>query len=105
MADIVDNIVGEIQNVASGKSGKKKKKGAKKGGDPTMSILLAAGVVGIGYLIYKNSSGSQSGSGAPVVGAGTIASIASTPVTSYSLSADAGGPIQADPPIPVQVYF
>lgn len=94
MADIVDNVVGELQSMASGKSGKKKKKGAKKGSDPTMNILLAAGVIGVGYLIYKNSSGSSSGIGAPVVGVGAISAPAPVvPDNPDTIAASSAGPV------------
>lgn len=92
MSDIVDGIVSEVQSMASGKSKKGKKKGAKKGGDPMMNLLIAAGVVGVGYLIYKNSSGSASGSGDSGVSGIIVPNQTSLQATVPAMAAGAEGP-------------
>lgn len=94
MSDLVENVVSEVQSMVSGKSGKKKKKGAKKGGDPTMNLLLLAGAVGIGYLVYKNSSGPSPGVGVAPVGTGVVVPVATPPSDNPDfISAGSPGPI------------
>lgn len=103
MADLVDNVVNEMQNMVSGKSGKKKKGKGKKGDDTLRNLLILGAVAGVGYLIYKkNDTDDRSIIPGSLPGSVTQGPLA-TEVTTYSLSAGAGGPLV--PEQAFQVYF